>query len=57
MVSFSPQLGDRRKLGSLSPGGLCSLLPRVGEAGLAWSRGLAGWARWWDVVPREAGMA
>lgn len=56
MVSFSPQAGDRRELGSC-PGGLCCLVPREERIGLAWNCGLAQWARWWDVVLREAGVA
>lgn len=30
---------------------------REERTGLAWNRGLAGWARWWDVVPGEPGVA
>lgn len=54
MVSFSPQAGDRRELGSFSSGGLCCLVPREERTGLAWNCGLAWWARWWDVVLGEA---
>lgn len=52
MVSFSPQAGDRRGLGSFSPGGLCCLGPREERTGLAWNCGLSQWARWWNVVLR-----
>lgn len=41
MVSFFPQAGDRRGLGSFSPGGLCCLGPREERTGLAWNCGLS----------------